>query len=101
MTYDLNKAGASPARVRALTGVSRSQLRYWETLRAISPTLVPRASRVYHRYPPEQVQRIARVMHLLRGGYSLSGAIRSLDQEATASQNDASATENRTGAAQT
>ena len=73
----------SPEQVRDATGVSRSQLRYWERQGIIVPTLNKRTQRTIRRYAQDQVQRVQFIRHLLTEGWTLRAAAQKL---ATAGQ---------------
>ena len=78
--------GITAGHVRRLTGVSRSQLRYWEAHQIITPLLVPHVSRNWRVYPAEQIERISRIRNLLAMGMSLQGAVKRLDHCAPVNQ---------------
>lgn len=71
--------GYGPKDLRRLLGISRAQLRYWEMLGYIQPTLVRRFSKVYRRYPEEQFRRLQGIMVFLARGYTLAGAMTQVD----------------------
>ena len=80
----MSNATMTAGQVRKTTGVSRSQLRYWEAHNLITPTLVTHASRAWRTYPTEQVEKGAALKRLLNAGYSLRGAVRRLAGNAVA-----------------
>ena len=74
----MNNVTMTGGEVRKLTGVSRSQLRYWEQRGIVNPSMVVHASRTWRLYPAEQTVRVAALKRLLDEGYSLKGAVRRL-----------------------
>jgi len=80
----MNNATMTGGEVRKLTGVSRSQLRYWDHHGIVNPILVAHASRTWRIYSAEQFERIVALKRLLDEGYSLKGAVRRLDRNAVA-----------------
>ena len=69
----------TPEQVRDATGVSRSQLRYWEHLGIVVPVLYKGAQRTLRRYAPEQVERVRLIRKMLAEGMTLQGALRKMD----------------------
>ena len=78
----MSNATMTAGQVRKTTGVSRSQLRYWESRRIITPTLVTHASRAWRLYPGDQVEKIMALKQMIDDGYSLRGAVRRLNENA-------------------
>jgi DNA-binding transcriptional MerR regulator len=58
-------------------GVSRSRLRYWEQKGLLKPVR-RQNSRDWRRYSDDDVLTIKRMLHLLRLGLTLDGAVRNL-----------------------
>ena len=69
----------SPEQVRDATGVSRSQLRYWERQGIIVPTLNKRTQRTLRRYAQDQVERVRLIRKMLAEGWTLQGAVKRMD----------------------